>query len=358
MELGEIVSMPARIERDGVVLESDGSDFEIEGGLNPASARTRDGKLLLYPRAVAKSNVSRIEVVEAQGNSWKRVGFALEPQEPYEFRNVPGGYGCEDPRVTFVPLLDAYVMVYTAFGPEGPRIAIALSRDAYEWERLGLVDFSALGRGDDKDGVFFPEPVISPEGVTSFAFYHRPMQYLYQEDGDTKVPHVLSKLPHQRECTRIAYVPLEAALRDHGKLLQVAESTLVLDASGSWGQIKNGAGTPPVRIDEGWLSFFHGVDPILDAAGNFQRMRYSAGIVVHDIERPHIVRYRSPEPVLVPENSDERHGIVPDVVFPTAIDTRSDRAYDVYYGMADSRIGRLQVELGSSEVEGAQESAA
>jgi beta-1,2-mannobiose phosphorylase / 1,2-beta-oligomannan phosphorylase len=32
-------------------------------------------------------------------------------------------------------------------------------------------------------------------------------------------------------------------------------------------------------------------------------------------------------------------GIVPNVVFPTALDERADGTADVYYGMADSRIG-------------------
>jgi hypothetical protein len=52
-------------------------------------------------------------------------------------------------------------------------------------------------------------------------------------------------------------------------------------------------------------------------------MRYSAGIVIHDAQHPHIVRYRSPAPVLAPETGDELRGIVNDVVFPTAIDVPS-----------------------------------
>ena len=364
MEAQAIASIETRVERQGIVLESDGSETEAEGVLNPACARTRDGTLLLYPRAVAAGNVSRIEIAEANqdGGGWQRKGFALEPRPPSEVRDVPGGYGCEDPRVTFVPLLDAYLMAYTAFGPLGPRIAVAVSQDGYAWERLGLADFSAtkLARGDDKDAAFFPEPVISPAGVRSFAFYHRPMQYVYELDAASAVPRILARPPRERECTRIAYVPVDAVLRDRSALLQVAESELVLDASGDWGRVKNGGGTPPVRIDEGWFSCFHGVDGMYDAAGRFTGMRYSAGIVIHDIERPHIVLYRSPQPILMPETLHECNGVVSDVVFPTAIDVSSggSRDYDVYYGMADSRIGRLRVQLGASVRKEAEESAA
>ena len=60
-------------------------------------------------------------------------------------------------------------------------------------------------------------------------------------------------------------------------------------------------------------------------------------------ERPDRIRYRSSEPVLTPDLPQERHGVVANVVFPTAIDRRNDiglpNRFDVYYGMADSRIG-------------------
>ena len=87
-------------------------------------------------------------------------------------------------------------------------------------------------------------------------------------------------------------------------------------------------------------------------------MSYSAGIVIHDLERPNIVRYRSPVPVFSPETLDETHGVVNNVVFPTGIDPLAARSYDIYYGMADSRIGRLRLDVGASTVAEDEESAA
>jgi predicted GH43/DUF377 family glycosyl hydrolase len=339
----------ATIERLGIVLSPDGSPEEIEGVLNPASAVTRDGTLLLYPRAVAAGNVSRVELCRGirSGNdlSFERLGFALEPSAPYEVRTLPGGMGCEDPRVTFVPVLDRYLMAFTAFGPDGPRIAVAQSQDGYRWERLGLVSFAPdLPQGDDKDGVFFPEPVISPNGVPSLALYHRPMLRLSTMDGRGALPTLLALAPQERECTRIAYIPLEPIRRDPAALLRVRESALVLVPDSPWCSIKTGAGTPPVRIAEGWFSLFHGVSAREVADGKYA-MQYSAGFVVHDIERPHIVRYRSQTPAMVPEGIDETHGIVNNVVFPTAICELGERSYEIYYGMADARIGRALVQL-------------
>lgn len=339
----------ATIERLGIVLAPDGSPEEIEGVLNPASAVARDGTLLLYPRSVAAGNVSRVGlcrgVRDGDALHFERLGWALEPAAPYELRTTPGGMGCEDPRVTFVPVLDRYVMAYTAFGPHGPRISIALSRDGYAWERLGQVRFAAdLHQGDDKDGVFFPEPVLSPAGVPSLAMYHRPMLRLSTIDGRGAIPTLLDLPPAERECTRIAYIPLEPVVRDIGALLDVRESALVLTPDAPWCRIKTGAGTPPVRVSEGWFSIYHGVDALEVAPDRYQ-MRYSAGFVVHDAERPHLVRYHSAHAVMSPENADERHGIVANVVFPTAIHALGERDYEFFYGMADARIGRARVRL-------------
>jgi len=348
MTLDALARFNGTIDRLGVVLSPNGSPQEVEGVLNPASATARDGTLLLYPRAVAAGNVSRVGlcrgVRDGDALHFERLGFALEPQASYEVRSAQGGMGCEDPRVTFVPILDRYVMAYTAFGPAGPRIAIALSHDGYNWERLGLATFAAeIAQGDDKDGVFFPEPVISPAGVRSLALYHRPMLRLSTMDGRGAIPTLLELPPEERECTRIGYIPLEPVLHDINKLLDVRESALVLVPDAPWCRIKTGAGTPPVRIEEGWFSLFHGVNAFENGSG--YTMQYSAGFVVHDLERPHLIRYRSAVPAMVPEGADETHGIVNNVVFPTAIDVRGQRTYEFFYGMADARIGRARLEL-------------
>jgi len=358
-----IVRLDSRVTRLGVVVRPSGEPDEIEGVLNPATARARTGELVMYPRVVAAGNVSRIGLfrgIERAGDlRFERLGYALTPQAEYEVRNVPGGWGCEDPRVTFVPVLDRYVMAYTAFGPSGPRVAIAISSDAYEWTRLGLADFSAPGlpRGDDKDAAFFPEPVRSPSGVLSLAFYHRPMLHISAVDGYSAIPIILEMAPENREGIRIAYVPLEPVLHDIANLLRVSESKLVLAPDGHWGRIKTGAGTPPVRIDEGWVSLYHGVDALHHREKI--TMCYSAGIVVHDIDEPHRVLYRSPKPVLSPKSAEERKGTVNDVVFPTAIDAlAAARSYDVYYGMADSMIGCVRFDLGAASFAEVDEPAA
>ena len=69
-------------------------------------------------------------------------------------------------------------------------------------------------------------------------------------------------------------------------------------------------------------------------------------------EHPRVIRYRSAHPVLTPDLPQERRGIVANVVFPTGIDRRDDlgspHRFDIYYGMADDRIGVACMEVPDS----------
>ena len=147
--------------------------------------RDAKGDLYLFPRVVARGNCSRIGIArvcfDADGEPVDvvRLGIALEPSEPYEKNPFSGG-GCEDARVIWLAALSSYVMTYTAFSPMGPRLALAVSKDLFEWRRLGLVNFSPsrrfdLNHADNKDGVVFPSLVPDPRtGEPSVALMHRP----------------------------------------------------------------------------------------------------------------------------------------------------------------------------------------
>ena len=92
---------------------------------------------------------------------------------------------------------------------------------------------------------------------------------------------------------------------------------------------------------------FHGVDVTDDSAPK-PSLSYSAGLLLHDLERPDRVLYRSPKPILSPETPRERVGVVDNVVFPTGIDPRpdlGDGTFDVYYGMGDHSIGAARLRL-------------
>jgi len=91
------------------------------------------------------------------------------------------------------------------------------------------------------------------------------------------------------------------------------------------------------------------VSEIVKPGNAGHHLRYSAGVMVLSKEHPRVIRYRSTEPVLTPVLPQERVGAIANVVFPTGIDRRDDLGtpdrFDVYYGMADNRIGAARLNL-------------
>jgi predicted GH43/DUF377 family glycosyl hydrolase len=72
---------------------------------------------------------------------------------------------------------------------------------------------------------------------------------------------------------------------------------------------------------------------------------YSAGALLLDTADPRRVLQRSAQSILEPRTTAERSGVVPRVVFPTGLDVQGGDTLDVYYGMADSRIGVARISL-------------
>jgi predicted GH43/DUF377 family glycosyl hydrolase len=138
--------VPYAMTRLGVVMAPDpGDPREAEGVLNPASGRTPDGRLHLLPRLVAAGNVSRVGLAEVELRDGvpvgvRRRGVVLAPDEGWE--RGRSNAGVEDPRTTWVPSLGRHPMTYVAFGPLGPRLALAVSADLEIWRRLGPLQFA------------------------------------------------------------------------------------------------------------------------------------------------------------------------------------------------------------------------
>ena len=150
----------------------------------------------------------------------------------------------------------------------------------------------------------------------------------------------------------IAYCPLAASIHDDLQhLCHFRTHHRLASPVASWERLKIGGGTPPYLTAHGWLVVNRGVSgsPTSEPAGRARGLRYSAGVLILDRNDARLIRYRSTEPILRPELPSEREGIVADVVFPTAIDPRTDLGQpdriDVYYGMADARIGVARLDI-------------
>lgn len=350
-----------QMQRLGMVMEPEpGNPNEVEGVLNPAAARGPDGDLYLFPRMVAKGNYSRIGIARVRFDEAgdpvgvERLGVALEPEVDYE-RRPDGGGGCEDPRISFVEPLQCYVMSYTAFTPRGPRIALAVSDDLLQWRRVGLASFDPLAGVefdgvDDKDASIFPVAVPDPYGRPSIAMIHRP---LFPRTCPEEVAHFspLCGVDIHHESMWISYSPVEPAQSDPNRIGRFTSHHRLASPVAWWEWMKVGGGAPPMLTRHGWLVVYHGVRELdaTEAGADQRRLCYSAGAMMLCEAYPRFIRHRSPDPILTPKLSIECKGTIANVVFPTGIDRRDDlgtpERFDIYYGMADDRIGAARLDV-------------
>ncbi len=347
------------LKRLGILMSPEaGNPHEEEGVLNPAAVRGPDGHLYLFPRLVAKGNFSRIGIARVVFNDAgdpcgvERLGIALEPEADYELRSDGSG-GCEDPRITFVEPLRRYVMTYTALSHDGPRIAVAVSEDLFHWKRMGLATFEPYQgidfvHVDNKDACVFPVAIPNHAGKLQMAILHRPLfAGTRPEELACQDDQCLVDLDH--ESIWISYCPMPFEFGETNRLGVFNSHHRLATPVSPWEQLKIGCGTPPILTRHGWMIVYHGVSKTAETDQNGPHLCYSAGVMMLSVEHPRFIHYRSVEPVLTPQLPQERYGIVSNVVFPTGIDRRDDlgqpNRFDVYYGMADHKIGVARLDL-------------
>ena len=211
-------------------------------------------------------------------------------------------FGVEDPRITRIG--DMFYFTYVAVSRHGAATALASTRDFRAFERHGVIFHP-----ENKDVVIFPEQIDG-----EYLCFHRP---------NAATPF----------CTPEMWLARSSDLVNWGR------HEPFLGGAAEWNTGRIGAGTPPIRTEDGWLEIYHGnrLPEGEQAVG-----AYAAGALLLDLADPARVLRRSPTPILEPEADFERRGFVPDVVFPTGIVERGESLL-VYYGAADCAVGVVEL---------------
>lgn len=277
--------------------------WESKYVLNPGALRIKD-KVYLFYRAVGQDDVSHIGLAVTDGYKLlerlpEPIFSPLLPEEKM---------GCEDPRLTIIK--DRIFMLYTAYNGNIAQIAAAsigiedfLNRQFQNWQREGL----AFKNIWDKDAILFPEKIKG-----KYVIYHRIEPSIW-------ITYMNEIVFPCREKHAIIIGPRPGRM---------------------WDSLKIGAGAQPLKTKYGWLLIYHGVD---------YNYVYRLGVILVALDNPQKVLYRSPNPVLEPEE-DYEIGLsgawVPNVVFTCGAVGGSEKEILedddlilVYYGAADTSIG-------------------
>lgn len=272
--------------------------YPVHTVFNPAATLLPDGTTLLLCRVEDSRGHSHLCAARSANGV---DGWQIDPQPtmPADPENHPEEFwGIEDPRITYVPELAQYAIVYTAYTRDGPGVALALTKDFHTFERYGLIMSP-----EDKDAALLPYRISG-----HWALIHRPVSA-------------------PRAHMWISYSP---DLRHWGS------HKLILEARrGAWWDAnKIGLSPPPIETDQGWLVIYHGVR--MTAAGCIYRL----GLALFDRDQPERLIKRGDEWIFGPEERYEQRGDVGNVVFPCGYTIAEDGdTINIYYGAADTSIG-------------------
>jgi predicted GH43/DUF377 family glycosyl hydrolase len=271
--------------------------YPINSVFNAGAALMPDGTSLLLCRVEDRRGLSHLCAARSANG---KDNWQIDPQPTLlpDAKNFPEElWGIEDPRITFVPELKKYAIVYTAYTRDGPGVALALTEDFKNFERYGIIM-----PPEDKDAALLPYRIGG-----HWALIHRP---------------VSAPRAHM-------WISYSSDLKHWGshKLMMEARKGAWWDAN------KIGLSPPPIPTPDGWLVIYHGVK--LSCSGCIYRL----GLALFDLNQPEICLKRGSEWIFAPEEPYEQHGDVGNVVFPCGYTIGSDGdTINIYYGAADTSI--------------------
>jgi predicted GH43/DUF377 family glycosyl hydrolase len=285
-----------RYEKNPILTPADWP-YPVNSVFNPGATRLSDGTTLLLCRVEDRRGISHLCVARSKNglDSWEIDKTPTLLPEPDKFPEEI--WGIEDPRITFVPEMNTYVIAYTAYSKAGPGVSLATTNNFIEFNRIGVVM-----PPDDKDAAVLPRRIGG-----RWALIHRPITGLGA--------HIW-----------LSYSPDLKHWGNH-KLIMPARKGAWWDAN------KIGLSIPPIETREGWLIMYHGVKQT--AAGSLYRL----GLALMDLNNPEKCIIRADPWFLGPEEQYERRGDVDNVIFPCGYTVGDDNdTLNVYYGAADTVI--------------------
>lgn len=228
----------------------------------------------------------------------------ITPKEEWE------KYGCEDPRITFFE--GQYYIFYTAlskypFEASGIKVAVAVSKDLKKvHERHLVTPFNA------KAMTLFPERINGKITVIVTVNTDMPPTKIAIAQVN-RIEELWSQKFWEKWYEKIDehVIDLKRKPSDHTEV-----------------------GASPIKTPHGWLLLYSHIQHYFPSAENFDRI-FGIEAVLLDFDNPLKILGRTRGPILVPRESYELVGHVPDIVFPSGAILEKD-TLSIYYGAADT----------------------
>jgi predicted GH43/DUF377 family glycosyl hydrolase len=306
---------------------NDSVAWESNDTFNPAAAVLNDEIVVLY-RAEDKSG-------DGIGQRTSRLGYASskdglhftrrsEPvfypandsQKALEF---PGG--CEDPRIALSED-GLYMMLYTQWNRQLPRLAVATSTDLEHWTKHGPAFAEAY------DGRFYNEFSKSASIVTCL------------KDGKQVIAKINGRY-WMYWGEKAIYAATSANLTDWYPVLDDNRELKVLyqPRKGYFDSELTECGPPAVLTKQGIILLYNGKNKVgEDGDPSYTANTYCAGQALFAADNPGKLLQVSDQPFLVPQETFEKSGQYPaGTVFIEGLVYFRGKWY-LYYGCADSRV--------------------
>ena len=224
-------------------------------------------------------------------------------------------FGCEDPRVTKIG--DTHYIFYTAlstfpFSAEGIKVAVATTKDFKKIQEKHLVTpFNA------KAMVLFPEKING--------------KYVAMLSAHTDMPPVITALAEfdnlEEMWSQEYWEEWHENIEDHRITLRRKESDQVE------------IGSAPIKTKDGWLLIYSHIQNYFS-----DNKIFGIEALLLDLKDPSKIIARTSGPLLVPEETYEEFGQIPNVIFPSGAFVDGKDLF-IYYGATDTTCCRASVNL-------------
>jgi predicted GH43/DUF377 family glycosyl hydrolase len=301
--------------------------WEASDTFNPAAIRRKNKIYVLY-RAEDRSGqgigkrTSRLGMaVSKDGLRMKRRKTPVfypadDSQKEFEW---PGG--CEDPRIAVTPE-GLYVMFYTQWNRDVPRLAVATSKNLTNWTKHGPAFRQAYG-GKFKDLASKSASIVTKLEKGRLVVTRVNGQYLmYWGERFMNI------------ATSTDLVNWTPSVDAKGEL-----TAALLTRPNHFDSDLTECGPPALLTDKGILVLYNGKNkPGLGRDTAYTANTYAAGQVLFDAKEPGRVIARLDKPFFVPTEPFEKSGQYPaGTVFVEGLVYHKDKWF-LYYGCADSRV--------------------